>query len=85
MEEAFNYIGREVISFHRIKKSQVNEKQLIEELRGSMISGYDGGCGFSDSCLGGPTTEIDGGNSPTIYNNTLALTQPKVERQKEKN
>lgn len=51
-----------MISFNRIKKSQVNEKQLIEEVRASMISGYGGGGSFRDSVLGGPTTELDGVN-----------------------
>lgn len=77
VEEAFNQIARDVISFHRVKKSHVNEKQLIEELRGSLISGYGGGASFKDSVLGGPTTELDGINQPTIYNQPLILTNQK--------
>ena len=42
-----------------------------------MLSGYEANGNYSDSCLGGPATDIDTNNNPTVFNKNVNLIQPK--------
>ncbi len=84
VSESFDLIANDMIAQYKVKRSHIHDKQMLEEIRGSMLSGYEAHGNCSDSYLGGPITENDNGNNPTIFNSRVNLTNPKQKSEAQK-